>query len=88
MKLALMALAIEISLARVFVSSWGWAAAFVVLYCTLVFVYMSRKVWLSRKQNTQGMKSESSIFQGYVNSNTKRERHYNMYAHIDALQEN
>ena len=37
MKLALMALAIEISLARMFVGSWGWAVVIVLLYCISVY---------------------------------------------------
>ena len=56
MKLALMALAIEISLARMFVGSWGWAVVIVVLYCALVYVFMARKVLLSKNQNTSNIK--------------------------------
>lgn len=61
MKLSLMALAIEISLARLFVSSWGSAVAtvllfctlalaIVLLYCTLVYVFKVRKVLASKKE--------------------------------------
>lgn len=81
MKLALMALAIEISLVRMFVDSWDWAAAFVVLYCTLVYVFMSRKVLLSRKQNTSNIKFESTRLQDSLNGNTKSKKQlYNRYA--------
>ena len=71
MKLALMALAIEISLARMFVGSWGWAVVTVVLYCTLVYVFMARRVLLSKKQNTNNIKTGSTMLQGSINGNTK-----------------
>lgn len=73
MKLVLIALAIEISLARVFASSLLWAAAFVVLYCTLVYVFMSCKVLLSGKQNTFNMRSESTTWEGCVKGNSTSE---------------
>jgi hypothetical protein len=38
MKLALIALTIEIALTRVFISSWGWAVVIVALYCTFVYI--------------------------------------------------
>lgn len=70
MKLALMALVIEISLARMFVGSWGWAVVIVVLYCTLVYGFKSRKVLLSKKQNTSNIKPGSTMLQGTINGNT------------------
>ena len=81
MKLALMALAIEISLARMFVDSWGWAVVTVLLYCTLVYVFMARKVLLSKKRNTSKIKSGSTMLQGSINGNTKsKEQLCDMYA--------
>ena len=71
MKLALMALAIEISLARMFVGSWGWAVVIVVLYCALVYVFMTREVLLSKKQNTSNIKPGSTMLQGSIKGNTK-----------------
>ena len=70
MKLALIALAIEISLARMFVGSWGWAVVIVVLYCALVYVFMARKVLLSKKPNTSNIKTGSTMLQGSINGNT------------------
>jgi hypothetical protein len=72
MKLALIALATEISLARMFVGSWGWAVVIVVLYCTLVYVFIACKVLLSKKQNTSNIKPGSTMLQGAINGNTKR----------------
>ena len=81
MKLALMALAIETSLARMFVGSWGWAVVIVVLYCTLVYVFKFHKVLLSKKQNTSNRKSGSTMLQGSINGNTKsKEQLCDMYA--------
>ena len=76
MKLALMALAIEISLARMFVGSWGWAVVTVVLYCTLVYVFMARRVLLSKKQNTSNIKPGSTMLQGSINGNTKSKEQF------------
>lgn len=49
MKLALMALAIEISLARVVVGSWIWAVVIVLLYCILVYAKQISKVNKQKK---------------------------------------
>ena len=92
MKLALMALAIEISLARLFVSSWGSAVAIVLLfctlalaivllYCTLVYVFKVGKVLVSKKQNISNIKSGSAMLQGSINGNTKsKEQWCDLYA--------
>ena len=76
MKLALMALAIEISLARIVVGSWGWAVVTVLLYCTLVYVFMARKVLLSKNPNTSNIKPGSTMLQGSINGNTKRKEQF------------
>lgn len=55
MKLALMALMIEICLVRLFIHSWGWAAVFVLLYCAFVYLVMWRKVFLLKKQNKKNI---------------------------------
>ena len=41
MKLALMALVIEICLARVFAGSWQWAIAIALIYCSIVYIHMN-----------------------------------------------
>ncbi len=55
MKLALMALAIEISLARVFVGSWVWAVVIVLLYCILVY---EKQISIVNKQKKNKFKME------------------------------
>ncbi len=55
MKLALMALAIEISLARVFVGSWVWAVVIVLLYCILVY---AKQISIVNKQKKNKFKME------------------------------
>lgn len=69
MKLALMALTIEIGLVRLFIHSWGWAAAFVLVYCALVYLVMWRKVFLLKKQNknTSPIDTEYTVIQNSLN---------------------
>ena len=85
MKLALMALTIEICLARLFVGSWGWAVLIVVLYCTFVYI---RKTISIKKQNKQAIKRENDVKQKSDNGNTKSEKQlYDRYP-IGAVPEN
>ncbi len=76
MKLVLLALAIEISLARMFAGSWVWAVAIVVIYCTLVYV---RQMLLIKKQNKgkSRMKVEFGhiMIKSRIDSNNKSEKH-------------
>ncbi len=60
MKLALMALAIEISLVRMFAGSWVWAMGIVFLYCALVYIVRGPKILLPKKRtkNKFWIKSE------------------------------
>ena len=91
MKVALMALAIEISLARMFVSSWGSAVAIimlyctlalviVLLYCTLVYVFKIRKVLASKKHSTSNIKTGSTMFpRSIIGQMESREQLCDMY---------
>lgn len=79
MKLALMALAIEIGIARFFISSWGWAVVIVALYCTFVYV---RKTIAMKKQSKNNPELEfgNAMIQGNVSGNSKKQKLYNTYA--------
>lgn len=79
MKLALMALAIEIGMARFFMSSWGWAVVIVALYCTLVYV---RKTISMKKQskNKPELEFGNAMIQANVRSNSKKQKLYNTYS--------
>ncbi|MEJ7683967.1 MAG: hypothetical protein WKG06_40170 [Segetibacter sp.] len=76
MKLVLVALVIEISLARIFAGSWGWAVVIVLIYCMLVYV---RQMLLIKKRNKNKSRmdvgSEHLIIKGRINSNNKSEKH-------------
>ncbi len=76
MKLVLLALVIEISLARIFAGSWVWAVAIVFIYCILVYV---RQMLLIKKQNKgkSRMKVESGhiMIKSRIDSNNKSEKH-------------
>lgn len=62
MKLALMALAIEISLARMFVDSWGWAVVIVLLYCTSVYAIL---ILIVNKPKRNKFKMEQKVEDEY-----------------------
>ena len=62
MKLALMALAIEISLARMFVGSWGWAVVIVFLYCISVY---ARQILIVIKPKRNKFKMEQKVEDEY-----------------------
>jgi len=72
MKLALIALVIEVCLARLIVGSWGWAIVTVVIYCTIVYVRHTVLIRKERKGKST-KKVEGSVFENYVTSNRKRE---------------
>jgi TRAP-type C4-dicarboxylate transport system permease large subunit len=61
MKLVLMALVIEISLARIFTGSWGLAMLVVFIYCTIVYIVVSRKGLSIKKR----IKNKTKIEFGY-----------------------
>ena len=66
MKLALMALAIEISLARMFVDSWGWAVVIVLLYCISVYagqILIVNKPKRNKFKMEQKVEDEYSVIQ-------------------------
>lgn len=62
MKLALMALAIEISLARMFVDSWGWAVVIVLLYCISVY---ARQILIVNEPKRNKFKMEQKLEDEY-----------------------
>jgi low affinity Fe/Cu permease len=62
MKLALMALAIEISLVRMFVGSWGWAVVIVLLYCISVY---ARQILIVNKPKRNKFKIEEKVEDEY-----------------------
>ncbi len=62
MKLALMALAIEISLARIFAGSWGLAVLFVFIYCIMVYIVVNRRSFSMKKR----IKNKTKIEFGYT----------------------
>ena len=62
MKLALMALAIEISLARMFVGSWGWAVVIVLLYCISVY---ARQILIVNKPKRNKFKMGEKVEDEY-----------------------
>lgn len=81
MKLALMALVTEIFLARLFAGSWGLAVMLVAIYCTIVYIIMTRKVWLTKKRNKNKTKTNSqfNIIQGMNRNNSSEKQVYTMY---------
>lgn len=77
MKLALMALVIEIFLARIFAGSWGLAVMLVAIYCTIVYAVMSRKVWLTKKREKNKTKTNSEFnFIQVINRNKSSEKQF------------
>jgi len=75
MKLVLMALAVEISLARVFVSSWVWAVGIVLLYC--IFVYVRQTILMKKRgKNKSDSEFENIMIQGYINGNRKKQNEF------------
>ena len=91
MKLALIALAIEISLARLLTSSWIWAVVVVFVYCTLVYARMSYKAALEKKQNGNKFVGEPDSFIAqdniYVNRNNKNQL-FDMAGNLEVFQKN
>ncbi|MEJ7680292.1 MAG: hypothetical protein WKG06_21040 [Segetibacter sp.] len=88
MKLALIALAIEICLARIFAGSWVRAEVIVVLYC--LFVYARQKM-LIKKQNKDKppIETKDTLMQDYMDGKTKSEKKlYHVYPTIGAIQKN
>lgn len=91
MKLVLMVLVIEISIARLFVDTWIWAGVIVVLYCLSVYVYISCKHLLSKKQlkNKSAIESKFFIIKDYKNGKKKKGKElYDLYSYINDNQKN
>lgn len=79
MKLALIALTIEIALTRVFISSWGWAVVIVALYCTFVYI---RKTIAIKKQNENRPETElrNTMIRANIRGNSNNQKLYNLHA--------
>lgn len=76
MKLALMALSVEIGLARLFTNSWGWAVAVVALYCT--FVYVRQTIAMKKtNRNEPELKHRNTMIQANMRRNSKKQNLYN-----------
>lgn len=88
MKLALIALAIEICIARLFAGSWGWAVVIVLLYCTLV--YLRQKILIKKQEkNESRVEFENLTRQDNLKGNKrKRKQIYNMFRPIGNIQNN
>jgi len=74
MKLVLMALAVEISVARMFAGSWGLAGLLVLIYCTIVYIVVRGKGLLEKNQDKNKTKIDShyTIARG-INGNKESE---------------
>ncbi len=88
MKLALMALAIEIGLARLLVGSWLWAGVIILFYC--IYVY-KKHVGLMKKQEKDNCKTvfEDTIIRGNINGNRKgKQVSYDIQRSLQVIQSN
>lgn len=65
MKLVLIALTVELLLARLISGSWAWAVAIVVLYCTYTYIRQSILIKKYNKGNSK-MDSEYSVMQQHI----------------------
>jgi len=82
-KLVLMVLALEISLARIFAGSWIWAVLIVLLYCTFVYI---RQTLITKSRNKSGIGNDFTMIEGRINSNSKmRKQLNNIYESMDLM---
>lgn len=88
MKLALMALVIEIFIVRIFISSWKWAAVIVGLYCILVYIWQTI-LTKKQKRTKSGTEYEDIWRQDSISGSKKRKRRvFNIDTDISASQKN
>lgn len=71
MKLALVALAIELGLARIIAGSWLWAAVIVVAYC--LFVYVRQTKFIKRSDADRTSSGGNITIQNRLISKLERE---------------
>ena len=85
MKLALLVLAIETCLARIFVNSWAQAMLIVVLYCVAVYIWRTFK---NRKRRKSTAPHQVNMIQHCIDNRNRRSQSSDIYQPVALGQNN